>query len=109
MKRLQRFLNSEQFYSLMQTYRHASIVGQVAVQTAFDSVREAVLAAAGKRYFTVTGIGYNNKNEPVKYIINPSYGKGDASEIFDIPVKALGAELLKPGTRLVIEVEDGER
>ena len=109
MKRLQQFLNSEQFYSLMQTYRHASIVGQAAVVEAFNGVREAVLEAAGKRFFTVTSVGYNNANEPVSYALRPSYGSSKVDDTFQIPVKVLGNEVLKPGTRLVIEIQDGER
>lgn len=73
MKRLQQFLDSEEFYSLMQTYRHA-FTHQAAVVNAFNGVREAVLEAAGKRFFTITSVGYNNANEPVNYTLQPSYG-----------------------------------
>lgn len=109
MNRLQRFLASEEFYGLMQTYRHASIIGQEKVVSAFNEVREAILQAAGKNHFVITSVGYNMQNEAVSYTLQPVYGLDKLNRQFDIPVRALGSEVLKPGTRITVEIQDGER
>ena len=44
-KQLAEVLNSQEFYELMQTYRHAPINNQADVVSAFDAVRRFILSS----------------------------------------------------------------
>ena len=43
---LKKYLDSEDFYNLMQTYRHTKVMDQQLVVDAFETVKKEVLLAA---------------------------------------------------------------
>lgn len=44
-RNLKERLNSQEFYEMMQEYRHASIDNQTGVSFAFDAIKEFILSA----------------------------------------------------------------
>ncbi len=49
-EKLKEFLNSAEFYDLMQTYRHTPMHLQADVIKAYEAVKDAVLAASKEEF-----------------------------------------------------------
>ena len=59
-KEITEYLDSEEFYELMQVYRHLSPLSQASVIRAFDDVKQGIIKAVARNNYNENNIKQTN-------------------------------------------------
>lgn len=104
--KLKTWLCGQEFYHLMQMYRHTPLGETANTFERYEAVKSAILEAVGKRTFIVTSVEHSLRG-PMNYRVQLAHSTNESDvslEGFSIPIDNLGPTLLEPGTRFTIEI-----
>lgn len=108
MDKLMKFLGGQEFYELMQAYRHSAVSDQKEVTERFEEVTNAILESTGKRKFVITSVEYGPGDRERNYRVQLCHVPSGIKhwDGFTIPVENFGTTILTPGTKFIVEILD---